>query len=137
MNPNQNFYEALERISQAYPYEEIRLEIVRSPGGQYRYVSTLNSNEDMGFPFEYSSGETLEECVTGILAYVDKRNPETCLKAKIREHEQKIAKLRVALANLSLPPWKPILQLGVGNPKPAEPPEAPKFINVESEQIPF
>lgn len=137
MNPNQQFYETLETISAAFPFEDVRLEVIRSPGGQYRYCSTLSSNEDLGLSFEYASGKTLEECLQDILTYKDKRDPQQCLQAKIREHEQKIAKLRVALMDLALPPWKPILQLGIGNPAPAQRPEAPKFINVESEQVPF
>lgn len=137
MNPEQNFYETLERISAAFPFEEVRLEVVRNPAGNYRFISTLSSNEDLGLPFEYASGETLAELEQAILKYQDKRQPEDTIKAKVRELEQKIAKLRVALMNLPLPPWKPVLQLGVGNPAPAQPPEPPKFINVESESVPF
>lgn len=132
MNPNQQFYEALERISAAFPFEETRLEVVRTPAGQYRYVASLSSHDDLGLPFECSIADTLPECEAGILAYKDKRQPEANIKSKIRELEQKIAKLRVALMNLALPAWQPIKQLGIGNPAPAAPPEKPKFINVEA-----
>lgn len=130
--PEAEFYSVLEMLSAKYPTEQTTMEVRRTPAGVYRYCTTLNGNDKLGLPFECGWGDSPREAAQDLIKDAGDRDPAVAIARAIRDHEVEIAKLRVTLANLALPPWKPIGQLGASNTPAAEPDPPPAFVNIES-----
>ena len=133
--PETELYTVLEMLSEKYPTEEVNMEAKRTPQGSYRYCSTLSSNDKLGLPFTCGWGNSPGEAAKDLISNAGDRSPVEAIAEAIRKHEAEIAKLRVTLANLALPCWKPLTQLGVGNAAEEPKPEPPTFVNIESEVV--
>ena len=126
--PEGEIYAALEAMAEACPWESVQLDINRMPDGRVTFIGVLLGDSRLGLAFDCcSSRSNLSEVVSQIQKMGESRQPELKVKEKIRELQAQIDKLRAV--TIGLPPYKPGLYLGNGEPPPIVPAE-PQTIDV-------
>ena len=110
---NLEILENLERLAQAFPWDEVEIVLHRKPEGTYRfsvYMPTRDGVDDSLF----ESGDVLTAVVQRALARKQERDPEIMRRKAIAKLQEKLSKLQTAV--FGLPPYVPNRELCERNP---------------------
>lgn len=111
---NLNLLEQVELLAAACPWDQVSIEVKRTPEGVYSFFGWLPANEKLGFECVGASGETPEDVVKSLIMQTGGRDPELARKRAIEELEKKIAAFRAVI--IGPPPYRPGRSLTSGAP---------------------
>lgn len=128
---DQEIYQQLERLAEAFPWDRVDIWIERAPEGVYRFTAYIADNQKTGAKSIFTNGASAAEAVDDAIKQAPSHDPEQSRLARIKELEHELARLQVR--QFGLPPYRAPNQLGFGKPA-EERASGPVIVNIESER---
>lgn len=106
----------LERLAQAFPWDEVQIQITRKPEGATRFLVWISSDEARGVDSVCVSADNPGEAVGRAIAeQKDNRDPELSRKRAIARLQAQLEKLKAL--RFEIPPYRPNRELCEHNPE--------------------